>query len=237
MAKIPEITDADMAFQAEETNNKADQKPFYKQYKLFHATFAQFCYTGSQVAIASFFINYCIATRPGTGSKEAARLFAGAQAAFAVGRFFGVGLMKYVKPRLCFLAFLLGAIIFVCPSITQGGNIGVSMLYVVLFFESICFPTIVALGMRGLGRHTKRGSGYIVGGVIGGACVPPLTGGKATLNVRDAETYADSYLSCCRPPRQRNRDGRAAHVLPRVTDICSVRQLCARVRQGDRLIP
>lgn len=175
MAKIPEITDADMAFQAEETNNLADQKPFIKQYKLFHATFAQFCYTGSQVAIASFFINYAIDTK-GTDEPTAARLFAGAQAAFAIGRFAGVGLMHFGKPRIMFLAFLTGAIIFTCPSITQGGNTGIAMLYVVLFFESICFPTIVALGMRGLGRHTKRGSGYIVGGVIGGACVPPLTG-------------------------------------------------------------
>lgn len=176
MAKIPEITDADMAFQAQETNNLADQKPFIKQYKLFHATFAQFCYTGSQVAIASFFINYARATRPGTSDPEGARFFAGAQAAFAIGRFAGVAFMRFIKPRLMFLAFLTGAIVFTCPSITQGGNIGIAMLYVVLFFESICFPTIVALGMRGLGRHTKRGSGYIVGGVVGGACVPPLTG-------------------------------------------------------------
>lgn len=57
-----------------------------------------------------------------------------------------------------------------------------SMLYVTLFFESICFPTIVALGMRGLGRHTKRGSGFIIAGVFGGACVPPLTGAVADMH-------------------------------------------------------
>lgn len=45
---IPEITDADMAFQAEETHADTDQKPFHKQYRLFHAAFAQFCYTGAQ---------------------------------------------------------------------------------------------------------------------------------------------------------------------------------------------
>ena len=74
------------------------------------------------------------------------------------------------------------------------------MLYVVLFFESVCFPTIVALGIRGLGRHYKRGSGWIVGGVLGehtiledvreddtnlgagGACVPPLTGKAADIH-------------------------------------------------------
>lgn len=53
LANIPEITDADMAFQAEESRASADNdKPFWKQYRLFHASFAQFCYTGSQVAIA-----------------------------------------------------------------------------------------------------------------------------------------------------------------------------------------
>ena len=54
-----------------------------------------------------------------------------------------------------------------------------SMLYVTLFFESICFPTIVALGMRGLGKWSKRGSGFIVGGVCGGAVVPPILGAAA----------------------------------------------------------
>lgn len=73
-------------------------------------------------------------------------------------------------------------IVFVAPSITQSGNVGMSMLYLTLFFESIIFPTIVALGMRGLGKHSKRGSGFIVGGVAGGACVPPLLGVAADLN-------------------------------------------------------
>lgn len=30
--------------------------------------------------------------------------------------------------------------------------------------------------MRGLGKHSKRGSGWIVGAVCGGAVVPPLLG-------------------------------------------------------------
>ena len=65
-------------------------------------------------------------------------------------------------------------IVFISPSITQRGNTGMAMLYVTLFFESIIFPTIVALGMRGLGKYSKRGSGFIVAGVSGGAVVPPL---------------------------------------------------------------
>lgn len=115
-------------------------------------------------------------TRPGTDSALASNFLAGAQGAFTAGRFAGTALMYFIRPRWIFLFFQTAVIIFVAPAITQRGNIGMSMLFVVLFFESICFPTIVALGMKGLGRHTKRGSGFIVGGVIGGACVPPLLG-------------------------------------------------------------
>ncbi|KAK8133697.1 hypothetical protein PG984_005709 [Apiospora sp. TS-2023a] len=182
LSVIPEITDADMAFQASETHANADHLPLWKQYRLFHAAFAQFCYTGAQVAIASYFINYVTETVPAAmGNKEqgsalGAKYLAGAQAAFAIGRFAGVGLMKYVRPRWVFLTYLTLCIIFIAPSITQREYVGMSMLYITLFFESICFPTIVALGMRGLGRHTKRGSGFLVGGVMGGAVVPPLLG-------------------------------------------------------------
>ncbi|KAL5119144.1 hypothetical protein ACEQ8H_002851 [Pleosporales sp. CAS-2024a] len=175
---IPEITDADMAFQAEETHAGTDIKPFYKQYRLFHATFAQFCYTGAQVAIAGAFINYTTETRVfhgvATTSSTASRFLAGAQGAFTAGRFFGSFLMKFVRPRWVFLVFMSMCIIFIIPSITERGNTGMSMLYMVLFFESIIFPTIVALGMRGLGKYSKRGSGFIVAGVAGGAVVPPL---------------------------------------------------------------
>jgi FHS family L-fucose permease-like MFS transporter len=155
-------------------------KPFRKQYRLFHATFAQFCYTGAQVAIAGAFINYVTETRRGngpnglTGNDDAARFLAGAQGAFTLGRFGGSALMKFIKPRLVFFAFMTMCIIFIIPAITEDGNAGMSMLFIVLFFESIIFPTIVALGMRGLGKYSKRGSGFIVAGVSGGAVVPPL---------------------------------------------------------------
>lgn len=171
-----------MAFQAETTHASSADKPFRKQYRLFHATLAQFCYTGSQVAIAGYFINYVTETRPNTTSITASRFLAGAQGAFAAGRFAGSAIMRFVKPRYVFLAYMSLVIVFIAPSITQRGNTGMAMLYLTLFFESIIFPTIVALGMRGLGRHSKRGSGFIVGGVAGGACVPPLLGVTADLH-------------------------------------------------------
>lgn len=48
LSNIPEVTDADMAFQASETHVDAQDKPLWKQWRLYHAAFAQFTYTGAQ---------------------------------------------------------------------------------------------------------------------------------------------------------------------------------------------
>jgi MFS transporter, FHS family, L-fucose permease len=194
-----------MAFQAESTHAGSDVKPFRKQYKLFHATFAQFCYTGAQVAIAGSFINYVSETRVTssgrTSDADGARFLAGAQGVFTLGRFAGSALMKFVRPRWVFFVFMSMCIIFIIPAITERGNTGMSMLYVVLFFESIIFPTIVALGMRGLGKYSKRGSGFIVAGVSGGAVVPPLlfVAADAQGQVNYETGHAPTAIAMCVP--------------------------------------
>jgi FHS family L-fucose permease-like MFS transporter len=89
--------------------------------------------------------------------------------------------MKYVKARWVFLVYLSCTVAFLAASVTQTKQAGIAMLFMTLFFESVCFPTIMALGIRGLGRHYKRGSGFIVGGVCGGAVVPPILGHVADM--------------------------------------------------------
>lgn len=56
-APIPEVTDADMELQAEQSAGLTgyEEKPMTKQYKLFFGVAAQFCYVGGQVAVASNF--------------------------------------------------------------------------------------------------------------------------------------------------------------------------------------
>ncbi|KAH1423709.1 hypothetical protein KXX64_007883 [Aspergillus fumigatus] len=173
LSNIPEVTDEDMAFQVAETHVDEQEKPLWKQYKLL---------THTTVGIAGYFINYAVETWPGTSSATGSKYLAGAQGAFTVGRFSGALLMKYMRARWVFLAYLSGVVAFLAASITQREQNGIAMLFVTMFFESVCFPTIVALGIRGLGRHYKRGSGFIVGGVCGGAVVPPLLGHVADMH-------------------------------------------------------
>lgn len=84
--------------------------------------------------------------------------------------------MAFFKPRKVFLVYFSLVVVFLAAATGARGNAGLACLTLTLAFESICFPTIFTLGIRGLGRHTKFGSTVIVGCISGGALVPPLLG-------------------------------------------------------------
>ncbi|KAK9458376.1 MFS general substrate transporter [Dipodascopsis uninucleata] len=175
-SNIPEITDADMEHQMVSTQGEANDKPIYKEYTLMLASISQFLYIGAQVSLATYFINYATEVRPGTSSSDGSNFLAIAQGCFSIGRFIGSAIMKYVKPRYALQAYLTCAIISISLAIGLKKNAGLALLMVTLFFESICFPTIFALGIRGLGANTKLGSSFIISAIIGGAIGPPITG-------------------------------------------------------------
>lgn len=176
-SKIPEVTDADMELQAEQTTALTgfQDKPLKKQYRLFFGVAAQFCYVGAQVGVAANFISYA-AESAGIDHAAASDRYAIAQALFAIGRFAAAGLMMYFKPRKILMVFMSAIMVFIALAMGIKGEGGVAMLSLVLFFESCIFPTIFTLSIRGLGRHTKRGSSWIVAAVSGGALFPSLTG-------------------------------------------------------------
>lgn len=174
---LPEVTDADMALQAEQCADLTgyEEKPLRKQYKLFFGVAAQFTYVGAQVAVASQFINYCIESA-GLSHSQASDRYAIGQSLFAIGRFAAAGLFMFVKPRLVLMVFMTAIMVFIALAMGIWGEAGTAMLSLVLFFESCIFPTIFTLSIRGLGRHTKRGSSWIIAAVSGGALFPSLTG-------------------------------------------------------------
>lgn len=87
------------------------------------------------VGIASYFVNYVVEVRKGTSSAAGANFLAGAQGCFAVGRFLGVFLMKFIKPRKVFLGYFTFVIIFQAAAIGAKENAGLGMCAV--FPESL----------------------------------------------------------------------------------------------------
>ncbi len=192
-APIPEISDADMADQAEMTTAATGyvDKPMRKQFTLFWGVAAQFSYVGAQVGVAAYFINFYVQARPDLGVTEShrqgANFYAIAQGLFAIGRFSAAGLIYFgLKPRHVLMVYQTMIMIFIAAAIgtNTGGTTrpnwgGLAMLMIVLFFESCIFPLIFALSLRGLGRHTKRGASFLVSSVCGGAVVPAILGNVA----------------------------------------------------------
>jgi FHS family L-fucose permease-like MFS transporter len=58
------------------------------------------------------------------------------------------------------------------------------------FFLSIMFPTIFALGLKGLGENTKLGGSMLVMAIVGGAVFPLILGAIA----RKTGSMAMGYL-------------------------------------------
>jgi len=56
------------------------------------------------------------------------------------------------------------------------GWIGLWAILLTSFFMSLMFPTIFALGLKGLGPNTKIGGSLIVMAIVGGAVFPRLMG-------------------------------------------------------------
>ncbi|KAL0140338.1 major facilitator superfamily domain-containing protein [Mucor lusitanicus] len=96
------------------------------------------------------------------------------QACFTVGRFLGAILLKMFRPDYLMAVYAVGAIITNVFIIAMKTPETTYALIILLFFESVMFPTIFALGTKDLGRNHKRGSALIIMGVSGGAVLPPI---------------------------------------------------------------
>jgi FHS family L-fucose permease-like MFS transporter len=136
----------------------------------------QFLYVAAQTGIFSFCVNYIIENDPNvTPAKAATMLGAIGFVLFTVGRICGSAVISQFKPHLVLAAYAVINVVL-CAVMMGGGKLGLFALFGTFFFMSVMFPTIFALGIRGLGDHTKLGSSLIVMSIVGGAIAPPFMG-------------------------------------------------------------
>jgi len=144
---------------------------------------AQFAYVAAQTGIFSFFINYVVENMQGVSSETASRwLGVYGFGLFLAGRICGSGIISFIKPQKALAAYAGVNLIMMLLSMTGHGSIGLIGLFGSFFFMSIMYPTIFALGIHGLGGHTKVGSSILVMAIIGGAIIPPLMGRIADIS-------------------------------------------------------
>lgn len=155
---------------------KFDREVF-KHKHLVRATIAQLFYVGAQAGIWGITINYIIELLPGTSKEIASKNYmAIGTMLFVVGRFFGTWLMTYVKDHRLLTIYGLAATLLCLVAVFGESTMAVYAVLGTNFFMSIMFPTIFALGVKGIGNHMKLGSSFIIMAIVGGAIVPPFMG-------------------------------------------------------------
>ncbi len=105
----------------------------------------------------------------------------GGFALFLIGRFSGSMVLGVCRAHLTLALYALVNTFMMVLVILPLGWISVAGLFLSFFFMSIMFPTIFALGIRGLGEHTKMGSSLIVMAIVGGAIMPMFMGWLADI--------------------------------------------------------
>jgi len=68
------------------------------------------------------------------------------------------------------------AVILVLTAVMGTGELVMWSILAVGLCNSIMFPTIFSLAIKGLGQHTRQGSGILCMAIVGGAILPLIQG-------------------------------------------------------------
>lgn len=166
------------AIQSEHENQSGDHghlRDLFRYPHFLFAVVAQFFYVGAQVGTWSYFITY-VQDYAHQSEKVAGYFLAGTLVAFGVGRFASAWLMRYINPSKLMGGYCVANIILVALAVLMPGWLGIWCVFLTSFFMSLMFPTIFALGLKGLGPNTKLGGSLLVMAIVGGAVLTPVMG-------------------------------------------------------------
>ncbi|MDO8954468.1 MAG: sugar MFS transporter [Gammaproteobacteria bacterium] len=148
------------------------------QYKHFVlGCVAIFVYVGAEVAIGSFLVSYLMQPDIANFTPEhAADYVAVYWGGALIGRFVGSYLLGKINPPKILVVHAIVAIALVLTTIFTHGAVAMWSILAVGLFNSVMFPTIFSLSLRGLGKYTPSGSGMLCVAIVGGAFIPLLQG-------------------------------------------------------------
>jgi FHS family L-fucose permease-like MFS transporter len=143
---------------------------------------AIFLYVGGEVAIGSFLVDYFKEESiAGMSSVDAGKMVAYYWGAAMAGRLVGAALMNYIAATKYLAVNALIAIVMIIVSMNTSGSVAMWSILAVGFFNSIMFPTIFTLAVKGLGSMTSKGSGLVCQAIVGGALIPLVQGVAADM--------------------------------------------------------
>ncbi|EKE77871.1 sugar MFS transporter [Gallaecimonas xiamenensis] len=171
--KLPDMREQDNAAAAQ-----ASQGGSAWQYRhLVLGALGLFVYVGAEVSIGSLLVNFLgEANIAGLAEADAAHYVSYYWGGAMVGRFIGSAVMRQVGAGKVLAFNALAAVLLLAAAVLGNGALAMWAVLAVGLFNSIMFPTIFSLAVKGLGHHTAQGSGILCMAIVGGAIVPLLVG-------------------------------------------------------------
>ena len=168
--KLPEIE------HVEEVDDAGNKVGLWAHKLFIFGLIALLSYEISEISINSFFINYVVEQDWMNARQAAAVLSLGGLGLFMCGRFLGCWIMQRVRAEKMLMICGIGTVITTSIVLMNVGMVSLGALLCGYAFESIMFPTIFALALKGLGSHTKRASSFLMMSPVGGVIGPLLMG-------------------------------------------------------------
>jgi FHS family L-fucose permease-like MFS transporter len=126
----------------------------------------------SEIGVGNLFINF--ASQPSVANithEDAAFYLTFVWGGMMVGRFAGAWIMRHVAPEKVLALFAVLSFAGALVAVFVPGPAAMYGLIAVGLGNSIMFPAIFALAIRGLGPLTEEGSGFLIMAIAGGALV------------------------------------------------------------------
>jgi FHS family L-fucose permease-like MFS transporter len=143
--------------------------------QLWFAVAANVCNVGAQICMWSNLILY-MKQYTSVSERTAAHYLTATLVALLVGRFATTPLMRYISASKLLGIYGAANVLLMALAVTRPGMVGAYAIVAGSFFLSIMFPTIFALGLKGLGENTKLGGSFLVMAIVGGALFPLVLG-------------------------------------------------------------
>lgn len=170
--KLPEVQADGVA----QTESAHATDSLWQHHNFVYGLIALFLYVAAQTGINSFFINYVTEHASVSNVNASLLLGFGGMGLFMAGRMGGSWLMLRVRAERVLLYCAVGATLAMAVLLSGAGVAGVAAFMLCYLCESIMFPTIFALALKGVGQHTKRASSFLIMSIVGGAIAPVLMG-------------------------------------------------------------
>jgi glucose/galactose transporter len=170
---LPEINETEE--DAEDTALSAHKTSVLQFPHLLLGALAMFVYVGAEVisydTFAAFgqYLGYPLDTAKHFASYTGYGLLAG----YVVGI---IAIPRFITQQKALVYFSLLSLALVVLTLFMKGNAAVGVFAALGFSNSVMWPAIFPLALKGLGRFTKTGAALLIMGIVGGAVLPPLYG-------------------------------------------------------------